>query len=200
MDKLNICIDIDGTITEPYYWIEDANKYFNKNIKPEDVIKYEIHEILEVTSEEYLLFYKIYKEKIHLGAAIRENSEKVLWNLSNMHTIYYVTAREKELKNTTEKWFKVNNLPNAELFLLGSHHKVNKAVELKCDIFIEDRYENALELAGSGFNILLIDTEYNRKPLIQGIKRVYDWKDIENEISLYNKISTVGIKNNMQSA
>lgn len=200
MDKLNICIDIDGTITEPYYWIEDANKYFNKNIKPEDVIKYEIHEILEVTSEEYLLFYKIYKEKIHLGAAIRENSEKVLWNLSNMHNIYYVTAREKELKNTTEKWFKVNNLPNAELFLLGSHHKVNKAVELKCDIFIEDRYENALELAGSGFNVLLIDTEYNRKPLIQGIKRVYDWKDIENEISLYNKISTVGIKNNMQSA
>lgn len=189
MDKLNICIDIDGTITEPYYWIEDANKYFNKNIKPKDVIKYEIHEILGVTSDEYLMFYKIYKEKLHYNAAVRENAEKILWNLSNMHNIHYVTAREKELKNTTEKWFKVNSLPNANLFLLGSHHKVNKAVELKCDIFIEDRYENALELARAGFNVLLIDTEYNRRPLIKGIKRVYNWMEIEKEVSIYNKIN-----------
>lgn len=189
MDKLNICIDIDGTITEPYYWIEDANKYFNKNIKPKDVIKYEIHEILGVTSDEYLMFYKIYKEKLHYNAAVRENAEKILRNLSNMHNIHYVTAREKELKNTTEKWFKVNSLPNANLFLLGSHHKVNKAVELKCDIFIEDRYENALELARAGFNVLLIDTEYNRRPLIQGIKRVYNWMEIEKEVSIYNKIN-----------
>lgn len=30
MNNLNICIDIDGTITEPYYWLEISNKYFKK--------------------------------------------------------------------------------------------------------------------------------------------------------------------------
>lgn len=33
MDKLNICIDIDGTVTEPYYWLNIFNKHFKKNIK-----------------------------------------------------------------------------------------------------------------------------------------------------------------------
>ena len=52
--KLNICIDIDGTITEPYYWLELANEYFGKNIKPYEVTKYEIHEVLNMPREDYL--------------------------------------------------------------------------------------------------------------------------------------------------
>lgn len=30
MNNLNICIDIDGTITEPYYWLDISNKSFHK--------------------------------------------------------------------------------------------------------------------------------------------------------------------------
>ncbi len=45
MDNLNICIDIDGTITEPYYWLEISNKYFKKNIKPEDITVYNIEDV-----------------------------------------------------------------------------------------------------------------------------------------------------------
>ena len=32
MKKFNICIDIDGTITDAYYWLEPCNRYFMKNI------------------------------------------------------------------------------------------------------------------------------------------------------------------------
>lgn len=200
MNKLNICIDIDGTITEPYYWLEDANKYFNTNVKPEEVTKYEVHEVLGVTNEEYMMFYKVFKEKLHLNAEARAHAGKILWDLYNKHNIYYVTAREKELRDTTEKWFSINNLPQAGLYLLGSHHKVNKAIDLKCDIFLEDRYENALELASVGFHVLLVDTDYNRKPLIQGIKRVYNWMDIEKEITAYNKTNRIYINDKVESA
>lgn len=93
MNKLNICIDIDGTITEPYYWLEDANRYFNTSIKPEDVTEYEIHKVLGITNEEYLAFYDIYKEKLHLNAGVRNDADKILWNLYIRHNIYYVTAR-----------------------------------------------------------------------------------------------------------
>lgn len=30
MNTLNICIDIDGTITKAYDWLDMANKYFKK--------------------------------------------------------------------------------------------------------------------------------------------------------------------------
>ena len=32
MKRLNICIDIDGTMTDPYYFMPYFNKYFNKDL------------------------------------------------------------------------------------------------------------------------------------------------------------------------
>jgi hypothetical protein len=63
---------------------------------------------------------------------------------------------------------------------------VNKAREVNCDIFIEDRYENAVQLALTGFCVLLIDCEYNRQHTIPGITRVFSWQHIYKEIMNYS--------------
>lgn len=182
--RLNICVDIDGTITEPFYWLDAANRHFETNIKPYQVTTYDIHEVIGVTREEYNEFYSIYCESLHSNAKVRENSELVLWHLNQQHNIFYVTARDPQIRNTTENWFRRNDLPIAELHMLGSHYKVERAKKLECNIFIEDRYENALQLALEGFEVLLIDCTYNREPSIPGITRVSDWLDIYQEIEL----------------
>lgn len=186
MNILNICVDIDGTITEPYYWIEKANMHFNTNLEPKDVKQYDIHKILGVPRKAYLDFYDKYGEQLHLNAKIREGAADILHKLNESNNIYYITAREKRMHQVTNKWFEYNDLPDEELFLLGSHYKVEKAKEVNCDVFIEDRYENAIQLALSGFYVLLIDCEYNRQPLIDGITRVFDWDDIYKEITNYS--------------
>lgn len=188
--KLNICVDIDGTITEPYYWLDMANSHFGTDIKPYQVTTYDIHEVLEVSREAYNEFYNLYAEKLHSGAEVRENAEIVLWKLNQQHNVFYVTAREQWIRNTTENWFRTNELPLAELHMLGSHYKVERAKQLECDIFIEDRYENAIQLALEGFKVLLVDCSYNRLPLIPGITRVKDWIDIYEEIeTIYEKLN-----------
>ncbi|MCT4621353.1 MAG: hypothetical protein N4A62_18435 [Marinisporobacter sp.] len=185
MDQLNICVDIDGTITEPYYWLEKANWYFDTKIEPKNVTTYDIHEVLGIPRQDYLDFYHEFGEELHLNAKIRKNAKEILEKIRKEHHIYYVTAREKRMEYVTREWFKRNDIPNAEIHLLGSHYKVEKAKEIKCHIFIEDRYENAIQLALAGFEVLLIDCEYNRQPLIDGITRVFTWKDIEKEIKNY---------------
>lgn len=184
--KLNLCIDIDGTITEEFYWLDLANKYFGKNIHPSQIKEYDIDKVLGITKEEYLKFYNEHSHSIHLDSKPREFSDLILWHLSNQHNVSYVTAREPKLEEVTKRWFLNYGIPNNDLHMLGSHFKVNKARELDCHIFIEDRYENALEIALAGFDVLLIDTNYNRLPLIPGIIRVYDWLDIYEEVSLYH--------------
>lgn len=185
--KLNLCIDIDGTITDAYYWLDLANQHFGKNLKPQDVTSYDIHEALKVPREEYNKFYEVKGKQMHRDAKVRENAKNVLLNLSNRDNIFYVTARSKEMKIITEEWFSKNNLPKGELFLLGTHYKVDKAKELSCDIFIEDRYENALEIASAGFKVLLMDCYYNRKSLIPGITRVFNWVEVYQEIEKYGE-------------
>jgi len=190
--KLNICVDIDGTITEPYYWLELANAYFRKNIKPSEVTKYEIHEVLNVPREDYLKFYGLYGNQMHIESEVREDVKQILSKLNRLHNVFYVTAREAKLEKTTTEWFTRHDLPQAQLYLLGTHYKVDKAKELNCNIFIEDRYENAIQLALAGFKVLLIDCNYNRKPLIPGITRVFNWKNIYKVIEEFKIRSNEG--------
>lgn len=90
----------------------------------------------------------------------------------------------------TYSYLKKNDLYYNEVFLLGNHYKVEKAKELNCDIFIEDNYDNAIQLSEAGFKVLLMDTNYNRKKLTENTIRVYSWKEIYviiNELLLHNK-------------
>ena len=188
MKRLNICVDIDGTITDPYCWLDYANKYFSKNVKIEDINVYDIEETMGITREAFAEFYSSCGIEMHLNAPLRDDKVKnVLEQLSKNHNIYYVTAREDRMTETTRKWIKENKLPRTKLFMLGSHYKVDKARELNCDIFIEDRYENAVQLANAGINVLLIDCRYNRYNLPERIIRVFNWNEVLENINILAK-------------
>ncbi|NEZ46884.1 hypothetical protein FDF74_06605 [Clostridium niameyense] len=181
MDKLNICIDIDGTVTEPYYWLNIFNKHFKKNIKPSEVTKYNIDEVMGITEEQYNEFYEKHKVRIHtVEEKVRKDAKDVLNILKEYNNIYFVTARDKSLEMLTRCYLENNGINYDELYVLGSHYKVKKAIELKCDIFIEDNPNNALELSEAGFKVILIDTNYNKNIHGYNIIRVYNWREVYN--------------------
>ncbi|WP_026476325.1 5' nucleotidase, NT5C type [Alkaliphilus transvaalensis] len=187
MKKLNLCIDIDGTITEAYDWIPRANSYFNTNITAMDVKVYDIHQNLGVERKAYDEFYRSYGEILHDEVTIRAGAKEVLDELAKDHQIHFVTAREERMRDVTNKWLKRHLIPLNTLSLLGSHNKIGKAIELSCDIFIEDRYENAIQLASSGFQVLLINCYYNQEPLPPQVTRVNNWFEIKNVIEEYTQ-------------
>lgn len=183
MQNLNICIDIDGTVTEPYYWLGFANQYFNKNVKPKEVTQYEIEGILGVTREDYERFYDIYGEAMHRESAIRTGAFEAISRLYGGNNIHFVTARQERMRNVSLEWLKGYKIPMNSISFLGSHDKINKAKELSSDIFVEDRYENAISLSQAGFEVLLIDCSYNKGILPDNVKRVRNWYQIFNIIS-----------------
>ncbi len=191
MKNLNICIDIDGTITDPYFWLDITNKYFDKNITIDEVTEYEIAKVMGITREEYDDFYNKNKLEMHNGKiSLRENAREIIEALIKLNNIYFVTARDKDLKLITYSYLKKNNIPYDDVFVLGTSYKVDTAKKLKCDVFIEDCYVNAMQLSENGFKVLLIDTNYNRKPLNKNIIRVYNWNEIYeivNNIALHEK-------------
>lgn len=187
MRNLNICIDIDGTITDPYYWLSYANDYFNSNISESQVIDYNIVKILNVSEIEYLEFYEKFKFKIHNEQKLRDDVQQILNKLYEKNNIYFVTARDKSLEMLTFQYLKNHKLFFDEAYVLGTHDKVPKATDLNCDIFIEDSYDNAIQLSNSGFKVILIDTNYNRFTLNNNIIRAYSWNEI---LQIITEIST----------
>jgi Uncharacterized conserved protein len=188
MKKLNICIDIDGTITNPYYWLSYANTYFDSNISESQVTSYDIAKVLNINRNEYLAFYEKFKTKIHSNQELRGDVKVILDKLYELNNIYFVTARDKSLKLLTLLYLKSHELQFNEVFVLGTSDKVPTAMDLNCDIFIEDSYDNAVQLSNSGFKVILIDTNYNRLPLNDNIIRAYNWNEISEIINEILKV------------
>lgn len=178
MKYLNICIDIDGTITDPYYWLSYANSYFNSNISESEVTSYDITKVLNISENDYLKFYEKYKFKIHSKQELRTDVKYALNRLYELNNIYFITARDKSLELLTFQYLKKYKIPFDKLFVLGTHNKVPKATELNSDIFIEDSYDNAILLSNNGFKVILLDTNYNRFPLNDNIIRTSNWTEI----------------------
>ena len=178
MRKLNLCIDIDGTVTEPYYWLARANRYFGRELKPEDITVYEIHKALGIDQDDYDEFYELYGKLLHKEAEARFGASETIRDLYRRHSIHFVTAREEKLRDTSIEWLERHKMPMDSICLLGHPNKVEKAKELKSDLFIEDSYSNALQLAKAGFEVLLIDCSYNKGPLPQNVTRVKNWFEI----------------------
>ena len=70
MKRLNICIDIDGTMTEPYYFMPYFNKYFNKYLTKEDCTTHRIDELYGLRRDEMDIFYEKEGENMHRNATI----------------------------------------------------------------------------------------------------------------------------------
>ncbi len=186
MNKLNICIDIDGTITSPYHFIPYLNELYSKNITEKE---YNTHnwenlygvDILTIMSEFHEKYMHSYTE-----AKIVDNAKNVIDNLRNYHNLYFVTARHNKLEDITKNWLNENGFGDIDVYLLGSDYKVEKAKELECNIFIEDNPSNAMQLASEGMKVLLIDTNYNKHVEHENIVRVNNWIDINSFIKEYN--------------
>lgn len=185
MSKLNICIDIDGTITDPYHFIPYLNEIYNKNITSDQCTTYDWEELYELDMESTL--DTLHSSYIHCygEAEVVEGAKDIIGELYQEHNLYFVTARSERLKEITCEWLNTKGLANIDVYLLGSDYKVNKAKELECNIFIEDNPTNALELAQVGMKVLLIDTNYNKNVEHENITRVNDWCDIKKIIEQY---------------
>jgi len=194
MERLNLCIDIDGTVTEPYYWLERANHYFGKQLQPEDVTSYDIHGVLGVEEGDYSEFYNLYGKLLHKESEARFGASEAIKRLYHNHNIHFVTAREDLMEETSVEWLERHQMPMDSIWHLGSHYKVDKARELSSDLFIEDSYSNALQLAGAGFDVLLIDCTYNKGPLPYNALRVGNWMEILKIVEIRTKRNYLDFK------
>lgn len=93
----------------------------------------------------------------------------------------YVTSRSID-KRITEKWLDKHGFPRAEVISIGhDKSKVEVVKNANIDIFIDDKWENFVELNNAGICCFLYDQPYNRKHDV-GFKRIKNLKEIFNDI------------------
>lgn len=89
----------------------------------------------------------------------------------------YITSRSIPVE-WTEQWLQNNNFPTKKVYSIGfGQSKVQVAKESGIDIFVDDKYENFVELNNAGICTFLFDALHNRKYDV-GFKRIHSLKEL----------------------
>lgn len=83
------------------------------------------------------------------------------------HDIYFITSRPGDsAKGQTERWFEyAMGIPSPTVLVVGSHQKGNIAKALNLDCYIDDYYENCVDVVrvSPHTRCYILDRHYNRR-------------------------------------
>ena len=89
----------------------------------------------------------------------------------------YITSRSIPIEWTME-WLDNNHFPTTKVYSIGhGASKVDVAKESGCDIFVDDRFENFIELNNAGICTFLLDAPHNRRYDV-GYKRIKSLQEL----------------------
>ncbi|MEE1390063.1 MAG: hypothetical protein U0M00_05945 [Clostridia bacterium] len=190
---MRIGIDLDDTITKTDEILFKYAKMYNEEEKILFKInrgEWDWNKAFGWDEEKCETFFSRYLKKIFEEAEIKENAKEKINALKNDgNKIIIITARDtkslKEVHKVCENWL-INNKVNVDKIVVDGEDKVQKCLENKIDIFIDDGVYNCENVYNNlKIPVLLMDSRYNKDYQNPNIKRVYDWNEIYNEICKY---------------
>jgi len=183
MRNLRFGIDIDGTVTCPTSLLPHINEQFGCNLVLDDIKEYDLTKAFTVDEKAFYEWYMIAEENIYKTSPAQQYAKEVLTSWQAQFELYYISARGRHVYNSTLDWFQNQEIPYDHIELVGSHYKIEAAKKFGVHAFFEDKHDNAVEIHEElDIPVILFDTPYNRKPIPEGVIRVYDWQDANNWI------------------
>lgn len=156
-----IGLDIDEVLAD---WVGHWTKYHNQEIPQFWNFDREIGKKFEEMKD---------NEEFWLSIPVKTNPSDLPFE---PHC--YITSRIIP-KEWTEKWLQKNGFPAAPVYSIGHGiSKVEVAKQSGIDVFVDDRYENFVELNRAGICTFLFDAPHNQRYDV-GHKRIKSLKDLK---------------------
>lgn len=186
--KIRLGIDIDGTVTCPSSLIPFLNKAFNLNLTLADVKQYDLTPLVNISEQAFQEWFEQNEYTMYKESPLAEGAKEVLINWAKDNELYFISARGNHLYDVTENWFTSKEIPFNHIELIGTHHKIEAIQQHKVNIFLEDKHDNAVEIAEKcNIPVLLFDTPYNQDPVPKQVIRVKNWKEAASWVEHWKK-------------
>lgn len=186
--------DLDDTLSETMELLNYYAKKFDKEelngngifkIQPGECKDYYYFaDALNWNRRNIVDFFEKYYIDIIKNVVVKSGVKDFLHDLkAKGNEIYIITARRKrndnEIEKITKDWLSKNDLLYDDLFL-DIKNKSEIVNKLKIDIFVDDSYNNCLEVyKNTESQVYMIQNEYNEKIKsleIKQIKNIYEIK------------------------
>lgn len=198
--SLIVGIDADGVLVNMYEFnLREGRKYFKR--EPVNYNGYNPREMWNVSKEEEFIFGI---KAFHQYCITEPPMEDVVEVVNKLNEegceLHEITARKfttfqnvwgEIYRNLFENWLKRHNLHFKSIQYCSEinspRDKYMACRKLDVDVMIEDKPEVAIHLAEKGVKVLLVDAPYNHGLEHENMTRVYNWKQIYEEIQKLKK-------------
>ena len=190
--KLNIGIDIDGTINNATECnIINGIKFCKERNIPSnpDITKTDIGDMFGWTKNQRKEFLDIYFPWNVKNCGVNSGATEVIQKLYNLgHKIYIITARDEnynqnylgtEMVKDTYKWFHKHRIPFHEIIFNCNNIKDQVCEKYNIDLFIDDEPGNIIQISEKGFPVIIYPQPYNKH--LKNTQNTYyakNWIDI----------------------
>jgi len=162
LSNVKIGLDIDEVLAD---WTGAWSKKFGYDIPKNWNFSYDNHEHFKSFSDAEL-------QDFYLSIPVKTNAIDIPFE---PHC--YITSRSVPIE-LTKKWLQINGFPTMPVYSIGfGQSKVDVAKESGIDIFVDDRFENFVELNNAGICTFLFDAPHNQRYDV-GFKRIKTLKEL----------------------
>lgn len=184
-----IAVDIDEVLADFLsYFVYFHNLMYKTSANKNDMKKYYLHEVFNVDRDEMSIRYLEFKalhllERLEPVKGAKEGIKALIKKGFEPHL---VTARPQVIEQETKKWLEIH-FKSFDFPIHFTHTTSGKPARKKseickqigAEILIDDHIDNALDCAGSGIKVYLMDAPWNQLEDLPGsIVRVKSWKEI----------------------
>lgn len=183
MNKI-ILVDIDGVLANNVYSIiRLAYKLFDVQITAKDVATFEMNDVLDADQVQAIITHPDFV----LGAIPNESASAFMMTLQSYNwKSHIVTSRPEFQRTLTVSWLDQFNIHYRTL-AMGVSDKADYARTHGIEFSVEDKYQNAVDLAGIVTVSYLFtppDCLYNQGELKPKMKRVTSFYEIWDDLRL----------------
>lgn len=172
--RKKIGIDLDSTLNNlNEVWIERYNKDYCDNLTQEDIVKWEINEIVKPECGENIFEY-LHEPNFFYNLNIKDDAKETVDFLAKNYELYIVTAYSPDTCLDKSNWIKKHklNIDDKNIIFIN-----NKGL-LDLDYLIDDGPHNFDNFSGNG---LLFDMPYNKHiKSNKKLKRVETWTEVKD--------------------
>lgn len=189
MKKMNIGIDIDGTITCTKTFIALLNDAFQATITLPQLKSNKIQHLLNCSAQEFQAWLAQHEHEVYGSLPLVPHAKDVITKWGTTHHIHFITARPQSLEKATADLIKLHELPYHLISLIGKHDKTAAIRALQIDLFLEDNIKNANQISTQcNIPVLLFDMPYNEdKTTAPKTIRIQNWLEADAYLNTITK-------------
>lgn len=171
-----IVVDIDNVISETDAKIRNIIKRnYGIDAKRQSITEFNYEDCLPISKEQMSNVLSELHRSHLLNLRLIPGARQALQATYKYFRVIIATERPIRAKEDTNKWLQKKHIPNKGVFF----------VEAKIELlnqgpnwFIEDRWENAMEIANNDVGVILLDRPWNHKGNHKLIVRAHGWSEI----------------------